>query len=432
VDDLLLKSNVHNCEKYTTKSGRKRKDKDSYGCRNNKWGKCKAQFPRPLFHETTVDPNSGAVNMKKSEPWINTITRIVTYLFRCNTDITCLLSGTAIKGVVMYVSDYITKSSLKTHTIFESIHSVFHKNSEMIGDTLPMKEKARMIMTKIVKVISAKMEMGAPMISMYLLGNPDHYTDHKFIPFYWQSFVTEAERAFRDNLAPMKVTLVRQKGSIVGVSAVFNYVYRPLELEYMSLYEWVHRCSQVKLPKVEQMKGTGKDEIHPDLDVSFDSDVSFNSASGSPSHSHAPGTKHSKNIYGFLPDHPLHATHGMQLFKADPKRIPNFIGATLPRKDQGDRNYYCLTMLALFKPWRKGTDLKADASTSWHDTFERHPFSEEHAILIRNFHIKYECLDAKMTIELSWLKKDQTHLHQVGTTERTMTAMPSNLLQYLM
>jgi len=95
VDDLLLKSNVHNCEKYTTKSGKKRKDKDSYGCRNNKWGKCKARFPRQLFDKTTVDPDSGAINMRKSEPWINTITQVVTYLFRCNTDITCLLSGTA-------------------------------------------------------------------------------------------------------------------------------------------------------------------------------------------------------------------------------------------------------------------------------------------------------------------------------------------------
>ena len=204
--------------------------------------------------------------MKKSELWINTITQIVTYLFRCNTDITCLLSGTAIKAVVMYVSDYITKSSLKTHTIFESIHSVFHKNSEMIGGTLPMKEKARMIMMKIVNMISAKMEMGAPMISMYLLGNPDHYTDHKFIHFFWQSFVTEAERAFRDDLAPMKVTLVRQKNCIVGVSPVFDYVYRPLKLQDMLLYEWVHRCSQVKLPKVEWTKGTKKDGNNPDLE----------------------------------------------------------------------------------------------------------------------------------------------------------------------
>ena len=395
VDDLLLKSNVHNCEKYTTKSGRKRKDKDSYGCRNNKWGKCKARFPRLLFDETTVDPDSGAINMRKSEPWINTITQIITYLFRCNTYITCLLSGTAIKAVVMYVSDYITKSSLKTHTIFESIRSVFHKNSEMIGGTLPMKEKARMIMTKIVNMISAKMEMGAPMISMYLLGNPDHYTDHKFIPFFWQSFVTEAERAFRDDLAPMKVTLVRQKGSIVGVSPVFDYVYRPLELEHMSLYEWVHRCSRVKLPKVEQTKGTKKDDDNTNPDVSIDLDISFDSVSGGPSDSQAPNARHSRSIHGFLPDHPLHATHGMQLHKADPKKIPNFIGATLPRKDQGDRNYYCLTMLALFKPWRKGTDLKGDMSTSWHEVFEQHSFSKEHITLINNFHIKYECLDAR-------------------------------------
>jgi len=109
-----------------------------------------------------------------------------------------------------------------------------------------MKEKARMIMTKIVNIISAKMEMEAPMILIYL-GNPDHYTDHKFIPFYWQSFIAEAEQAFRGDLAPIKVTLVRQKGCIVGVFPVFNYIYRPLELEHMSLYEWVHRCSCVKL-----------------------------------------------------------------------------------------------------------------------------------------------------------------------------------------
>jgi hypothetical protein len=29
------------------------------------------------------------------------------------------------------------------------------------------------------------------MASMYLLGNPDHYTNFKFVPVYWQSFVRE-------------------------------------------------------------------------------------------------------------------------------------------------------------------------------------------------------------------------------------------------
>ena len=104
---------------------------------------------------------------------LNTFTPIITYLFRCNTDVTSLSSGTAIKAVVIYVSDYITKSSLKTHVIFDSINSVFHKNGEMIGGTFPMKEKARHVMMKVVNLLSAKMEMGAPMICMYLLDNPD-------------------------------------------------------------------------------------------------------------------------------------------------------------------------------------------------------------------------------------------------------------------
>ncbi len=52
--------------------------------------------------------------MKKIEAWLNTFTPLVTYIFCCNTDVTSLSSGTAIKAVVLYVSDYITKTSLKT------------------------------------------------------------------------------------------------------------------------------------------------------------------------------------------------------------------------------------------------------------------------------------------------------------------------------
>ena len=154
-------------------------------------GKCKARFPRTTAPITSID-DTGAITLKKIEAWINTFTHMVTYLLRCNTDITSLASGTAIKGVIMYVSDYITKTAFKTHVIFDSIRTVFQKNGEMIGGTLPQKEKARWFMTKIANLLSAKAEMGAPMISMYLLGNPDHYTDHKFVTFYWQPFVHEA------------------------------------------------------------------------------------------------------------------------------------------------------------------------------------------------------------------------------------------------
>ena len=227
VDDLLLHSNVHDCNRGSNKDGSesRQKNKASGGCMNNKWGKCKARFPRPTFLKMTID-EFGTISLKKIEAWLNTFTPLVTYLFRCNTDVTSLLSGTAIKAVVLYVSDYITKGMLKTHTIFDSIRSVFQKNSEMIRGTLPMKEKARRFMTKVANLLSAKAEMGTPMICMYLLGNPDHYTSHTFVPFYWQMYVAEVRRPFDTDgvLQPQKVTLVKKNGKLIGISPVHDYI----------------------------------------------------------------------------------------------------------------------------------------------------------------------------------------------------------------
>ena len=239
-DDLLLRSNVHSCNRGTKKDGTRKKNKTYASCMDNRWGKCKARFPLPVVPESVID-ETGAVTMKKAEPWINTFTHVVTYIFRCNTDVTSLASGTAIKGVIMYVSDYIVKSSLKTHVIFDSIRSVFQKNGEMIGGSLPTKEKARRFMTKVANLLSAKAEMGAPMISMYLLGNPDHYTDHTFVPFYWQPYIQEAQRDFTsENLTgPQKVAVIKKRGRIVGLSPVHDYIHRPREAHNICLYDWI-------------------------------------------------------------------------------------------------------------------------------------------------------------------------------------------------
>ena len=122
---------------------------------------------------------------------MNTITPEVTYLLRSNSDVTSLLSGTVIKAVVAYVTDYVTKQSLKTYSVFEVINSVFDRNSEMIGGDLKRKEKVRKLFPQIVNSLTSKMEIGGPMASLYVLGNPDHYTSHQFVPFYWRSYVNE-------------------------------------------------------------------------------------------------------------------------------------------------------------------------------------------------------------------------------------------------
>ncbi|KAF9035647.1 hypothetical protein BJ165DRAFT_1320698, partial [Panaeolus papilionaceus] len=127
--------------------------------------------------------------------------------------------------------------------VFDSIRSLFLKNSEMLGGGLSMQEKARKFMTKVVNMMSAKTEMGAPLISMYLLGHPDHYTSHIFIPFYWQRFVFEVRHVFQrgdtDDANDERVVLYKKHDNFVALTHVQDYIFRPDIFENVSLYEWV-------------------------------------------------------------------------------------------------------------------------------------------------------------------------------------------------
>ncbi|KAF8812808.1 hypothetical protein BYT27DRAFT_7045790, partial [Phlegmacium glaucopus] len=295
------------------------------------------------------------------------------------------------------ISDYITKSTLKTHTIFDSIKSVFHKSSEMIGGSLPSQEKARCIMTKVVNLLSAKAEMGAPMICMYLLGNPDHYTNYLFVPFYWQSFVTEAQKDFEtsDIQEVQKIALIKKKGKFFGLSPVYDYIYRSPSLENLCLYDWI-QCYERKKMKKSKTVNTAND-TETDLVENEAADISnltFESYIDESPDSEEPRSS-SNNIFKFTQNHPLQDSHASHFVANYKRHIPNFIGATLPRCDQGDRNYYCSTMLTLFKPWRKGHDLKCNELETWDECFNNHKFTDQQEKLMKNFNIKYECLDAR-------------------------------------
>jgi hypothetical protein len=66
---------------------------------------------------------------------------------------------------------------------------MFDCHSEMISGDASQHEKTRSLLTKIVNSLTTKMQIGSPMASAYLLGQPDHYTSHKFKPFFWKNYV---------------------------------------------------------------------------------------------------------------------------------------------------------------------------------------------------------------------------------------------------
>ncbi|KIJ47684.1 hypothetical protein M422DRAFT_84734, partial [Sphaerobolus stellatus SS14] len=106
VNDILLRSNVHTCI-------------DGH-CKDNKYKTCKARFPREVIEHSFIDAD-GHIFFQHLESYLNTFSTPLTYMLWCNTDCTCLQSGTGIKAVLMYIADYITKNPLKVYSIFQTL-----------------------------------------------------------------------------------------------------------------------------------------------------------------------------------------------------------------------------------------------------------------------------------------------------------------------
>src|SRR3979490_2538443 len=331
-----FKNTVDDC-RTSVPADEKKQKKERRGC-INKHGNCKARFPRQTFEKTEVDLKTGALNIKKGERWINTLAPIVTFLLRCNSDITSLLSGTAIKAIVAYISDYVTKPGLKTYTIFDTIRSVFDKSSEMLGGTQKRKDKARSLLTKIVNALTAKLEIGGPMASLYLLGNPHHYTNKNLVVFYWKSYVAEGLKAWKQDsdVQSDKVILLKNvDGEFIGLSIVDDYMYRPYELSDKSLYEWIQIYERSKRTKAEQKKFQSQKHDDVKQPAVFQSDeeadTDFESNSDYLEFDQAQETEKEgiQRKYAFLKNHPLYETHQVKISKSK-NLIPNFAGGLLP------------------------------------------------------------------------------------------------------
>ena len=503
VDDILLRSNVHKC---SSSDPGKLKFK-AKGCLNQN-GLCKARFPRPIIPETTVNVEDGYINMKKTESMLNTISPCITYIFRCNTDVTSMLSGTSIKAVISYVTDYICKPTLKTHQIFATAYNVFDRNSKLENGNALHTDDARKLILKIVNALSAKMEIGSPMAAMYLLQNPDHYTSHKFIPFWWKTFVNDVRRSempngsltyveknktqqnheidiimeniSQDKLEPFsrstkEINLDDPERNIkntdpyeqiasltsdfeMNVDNNKNHIgerHRTI-CETIPSEEYLHSKSEIEHEDESGYKDEIENEDSDEVESENENEEGDDDDDDDPTdekllisqdgrdyivsskvddYKYRPEAYKKISLYNwtklsvkvkascknndktylhFLPGHSSRNTHKV---KCIPSRsdtfILNFIGGSLPRRDQGDFEYYCCTMLTLFKPWRNDQDLK-NTNQTWSEAFALYNFSIEDKKIMNNFNLRYECLDERDDYHA--ILKNQTKLHEKNTS----------------
>ncbi|KAG1782954.1 hypothetical protein EV702DRAFT_958846, partial [Suillus placidus] len=76
---------------------------------------CRFLFPHEVVEESYFDPKSKAVVLKCLDGTVNYFNPYVLVFCRHNHDLKCILSGKAAKATMFYITDYITKSDLKTH-----------------------------------------------------------------------------------------------------------------------------------------------------------------------------------------------------------------------------------------------------------------------------------------------------------------------------
>ena len=150
-----------------------------------------------------------------------------------------------------------------------------------------------------------------------------------------------------------KVAIIKYNNRFVGLSPVQDYIYQCEALREMSLYDWVARCERTKLTnrhisriRMTKDRDDGVSEGESSVDECLSSRPSF------------PVSGNMSNVFSFLLDHPFTKSHSTRCRPVRKEKIPNFVGPTLPRCDQGDHEFYCSVMLTLFKPWRSGLELK--------------------------------------------------------------------------
>ncbi|CAF4308423.1 unnamed protein product [Rotaria sp. Silwood2] len=82
---------------------------------------CCMRMPRKLVPVSTIDPDTGHISMRRSDPWINNFNEYLISACRSNIDIKFIWTGSDAKALVYYITDYITKMSLSFHDTFSLV-----------------------------------------------------------------------------------------------------------------------------------------------------------------------------------------------------------------------------------------------------------------------------------------------------------------------
>ena len=138
--------------------------------------------------KSTFNMNTGELCLRCLDGLVNNFNETILRAIRCNMDIKFIGSGPAAKAIIYYITNYITKSQLKTHVAYAALELATKKLGEYNPDDDEITIRAKKLLQKCAFSMISHQELSAQQVASYLMDYEDHFTSHQYRNLYWTSF----------------------------------------------------------------------------------------------------------------------------------------------------------------------------------------------------------------------------------------------------
>ncbi|KAJ3551346.1 hypothetical protein NM688_g4757 [Phlebia brevispora] len=418
--------------------------------------------PENTCPQSTFDMTTGDLCLRCLDGMVNNFNETIIRAVRCNMDIKFVGSGDAAKAIIYYITNYITKSELKTHVAYAALELAINRLRNVEDDEEDDATKAKRLLRKCAFALLTHQEMSAQQIALFMIENEGKYCSHDFSNLYWTSFeahlekllpspecygsvslnasedtelqIPESSRSeepelqspgltrltddFGDeqavlqsqqmelesteveessepqNLTEEVVLGIDDDGTVIAkADQMMDYIHRPVQLDKISVWEFVRHIVKEKKPKVK--RHAAENEGNSDIDETGNADEDCEVLTRTILKSYLESNKRKREYFPLLSTHPEVKTKVMKIRHPSSVSLVVPIGPALPRRDKPEvYQKYCRLMLLLFKPWRTAADLR-NMDQSWSEAFElfQEECPPELTRIMNNMQAIHECKD---------------------------------------
>ncbi|KAF5341970.1 hypothetical protein D9611_001217 [Ephemerocybe angulata] len=398
------------------------------------------------------DKDTEELSLRCLDGLVNNYNDTILRAVRCNMDIKFIGSGNTAKAVCYYITDYITKSQLKTHVAFAALELALRKLGEYDPNEDDLQMRGKRLLQRCAYSMVSHQELSAQQAVSYLMGFEDHFTSHQYRNLYWTSFerlVDEKDplgyaashnktEAAADNTLELDDDIegsgvedegnsddksqfsdemdeiqpedenedevgVRVDGNtgelILRTSQVNDYLLRGDRLRGLSLWDFVAQVDKVVISRVHRQGGPVPEESSENEENNEDMEWEASTRTASAADMLL-DTHRLRPRSQLKESHPDSQTHFLRVRLPTQRYVPVPIGPAIPRRDSAepkDHERYSRLMLILFKPWQDLDDLRESSSQPWAEALSdfRQHCSPANLSRMDNMQVLHECKDSR-------------------------------------